>query len=291
MRTDGPVVIALDGTPHSAHTLEWGVAEAVRRDAPVLLTRVVDDAWLGTVWSWYPVVDPGGLEADVEEYLRAQRAAVQERHPGLAVEARTTHGQVVPSLRDLSEDAQLLVVGTRTPQRRARTGSTGAHVTAHARCPVAVVRTDPLAPTRPDDAVVVGVDGSPSSLTAADAAAAEARMRGCRLVVVHARPTVPDPSGTRSLPPLGMDDMDDLTHKEAQVVANTLRAENPGLTVDLVLVDDDPADALTRLAGSAALLVVGSRGLGRFRGMLLGSVSGAVVREATCPVLVVHDGT
>ena len=39
----------------------------------------------------------------------------------------------------------------------------------------------------------------------------------------------------------------------------------------------------------AALLVVGSRGLGTFRGMLLGSVSHAVLREATVPVVVVHD--
>ena len=291
MRTDGPVVVALDGTPHSAHTLEWGVAEAVRRGARVLLTRVVDDAWLGTVWSWYPIVDPGGLEADVDEYLLDLRRIVRERHPGLPVEIRTAHGQVVPALRELSEDAQLLVLGTRTPQRRARTGSTAAHVTAHAHCPVAVVRTDPLGTARPDGAVVVGVDGSPSSLAAADVAAGEARMRGCRLVVVHARPTVPDPSGTRSMAPLGMDDMDDLTHKEARVAVDALRSEHAGLEIDLVLVDDDPADALTRFAGGASLVVVGSRGLGWFRGMLLGSVSGAVVREATCPVLVVHDGT
>ena len=60
-------------------------------------------------------------------------------------------------------------------------------------------------------------------------------------------------------------------------------------TVELALVDDDPADALVNLGAGAALLVVGSRGLGSFRGMLLGSVSQAVLREATVPVVVVHD--
>ena len=72
-------------------------------------------------------------------------------------------------------------------------------------------------------------------------------------------------------------------------MAEKLRAENEGLTVELALVDDDPADALVGLAAGAALLVVGSRGLGSFRGMLLGSVSHAVLREATVPVIVVHD--
>src|SRR4051794_41979544 len=93
MRTDGPVVVALDGTPHSAHTLEWGLAQAGRRGAGVLLTRVVDDAWLGTVWSWYPIVDPGGLEADVDEYLLDLRRVVREQHPGLAVRDADLDGQ------------------------------------------------------------------------------------------------------------------------------------------------------------------------------------------------------
>lgn len=45
MRSDGPVVVALDGSPHGSHTLEWGVSEAVRRRADVLLVRAIDDSW------------------------------------------------------------------------------------------------------------------------------------------------------------------------------------------------------------------------------------------------------
>ncbi|MEZ0447973.1 universal stress protein [Cellulomonas sp. ICMP 17802] len=286
MRTDGPVVIALDGTANSAHTLEWGVAEAVRRQADVLLVRTVDEAWQVTAWSWYPIVGGSDVDGEAVQYLADQQARLLERHPGVPVETRVLHGQVVPSLRELSADAQLLVVGARPRDGRGRTGSTGAHVAAHARCPVAVVRA---ARTTPEAPVVVGVDGSSASLAAAHVAAHEAWMRGRALTVVHARPTIPDPFGRGSLPPLATDDEDDPTHKAARVVAENLRADNAGLVVDAALVDDDPADALTGMARGAALLVVGSRGLGGFRGMLLGSVSSAVVREATCPVLVVHD--
>ncbi|WP_421733969.1 universal stress protein [Cellulomonas sp.] len=289
MRTDGPVVVALDGTSNSAHTLEWGVAEAVRRQAEVLLVRTVDDAWQVTAWSWYPIVGGSDVDAEAAQYLADLQTRLLERHPGVVVKFRVLHGQVVPCLRELSGDAQLLVVGARPRTGHGRTGSTGVHVAAHARCPVAVVRTDPAHPTTPEAPVLVGVDGSASSLAAAHVAAHEAWMRGRPLTVVHARPSIPDPFGRGSVPPLATDDEDDPTHKAARVVAEALRAENAGLVVDLALVDDDPTDALTGLSRGAALLVVGSRGLGGFRGMLLGSVSSAVVREATCPVLVVHD--
>jgi nucleotide-binding universal stress UspA family protein len=289
MRADGPVVVALDGSPHSALTLDWAAHEAERRRAALLLVRVLDDTWQTMAWSWYPVVDLGDLATEVKEYLDVQAHLVEERHPDLTVETRALHGRVVPCLRDVSDDAVLLVVGARVRSGGARTGSTGVHVAAHARCPVAVVRSDPRRPTAPDAAVVVGVDGSPASLVAARLAAREAVLRGRPLRVVHARPTIPDPFGRGSVPPVATDDEDHPTHRAAAAVTDTLRAENDGLAVDLALVDDDPADALVNLGTGAALLVVGSRGLGSFRGMLLGSVSSAVLREATVPVVVVHD--
>ena len=109
-------------------------------------------------------------------------------------------------------------------------------------------------------------------------------MRGRALVVVHARRTIADDFE------LGAAGADDARLRAAWLVTEALVASRPGLDVHLELVDDDPAEALVELADGAALLVVGSRGLGAFRGMLLGSVSHDVVRTATCPVLVVHDG-
>lgn len=289
MRADGPVVVALDGSPHSALTLDWAVHEAERRHAALLLVRVLDDSWQTMAWSWYPVVDTRDLATEVKQYLDEQARVVEERHPALTVETRALHGRVVPCLRDVSADAALLVVGARVRAGGARTGSTGVHVAAHARCPVAVVRSDPRHPTRADAAVVVGVDGSSASLVAARLAAREAMLLGRPLRVVHARPTIPDPFGRGSVPPVATDDEEHPTHRAAASVTDALRAENDGLEVELALVDDDPADALVHLGTGVPLLVVGSRGLGSFRGMLLGSVSSAVLREATVPVVVVHD--
>jgi nucleotide-binding universal stress UspA family protein len=289
MRTDGPVVVALDGTPHSARTLEWGVAEAVRRQAPVLLVRVVDDTWQISAWSGYPAAGCTDLDIQVEQYLTEQAKVVEEHHTGVRVDTRTMHGQVVPCLGELSAYAQLVVVGAHLRTGRTRTGTTGVHVAAHALCPVAVVRSETQHLSTTGAPVVVGVDGSPASLAAARLAAREARMSERTLKVVHARPTIADPLGRGSFAPLTAGDENDPVHKAARAVTSTLRAENEGLEVDLALVDDDPADALVRMTAGAALLVVGSRGLGSFRGMLLGSVSSAVVREATVPVIVVHD--
>ena len=289
MRADGPVVVALDGTEHSAQTLRWGVDEAVRRRAPLLLVRTVDDSFLVTAWSWYPIIATDDVDTEAKSYLEDVTHSLSEHHPGVPVETRVLHGPVVPSLREVSAGAQLLVLGAHARTGRARTGSTGVHVAAHARCPVAVVRSDPDHPTTTDAAIVVGVDGSSASLAAAHVAAHEAWMRGRPLRVVHARPTIPDPYGRGGVPPLATADEDDPTHRAAHAVAQSLRAENDGLADELALVDDDPADALVSLGVGAALLVVGSRGLGSFRGMLLGSVSSAVLREATVPVVVVHD--
>ncbi len=84
-------------------------------------------------------------------------------------------------------------------------------------------------------------------------------------------------------------DPDDLTHRAAGRVLDRLRADHAGLDVHAELVDDDPVHTLVRSAQGATLLVVGSRGLGAFRGMLLGSVSAEVLREAPCTVLVVRQ--
>lgn len=284
MRTDGPVVIALDGSPHSELTLQWGLAEAQRRDARVVLARAYQEPREISQWSWYPVFEDLDFSTEAKEYLeeRAEHAAAQ--HPSLHVETALLHGSEVPQLRALSTDAQLLVVGARGGSARRHVGRVSAHLAAHARCPVAVVRAE--APAGPDAPVVVGVDGSPTSVAAAGVAAREAGLRGVGLVLTHARPTYPDPYGSG---PVVVTDEADPAHRAALTLADGLRAAHPGLDVRLHLVDDEPVHALVEAAREAQLLVVGSRGLGAFQGMLLGAVSSDVVRTAATSVLVVHE--
>ena len=288
MLTDGPVVIALDGSSHSAQTLRWGLDEAARRDADVLLVRVYREPREVVEWSWYPLLaEDLGLDTEAKEYLAAQLISARASHPALTIGTTLLCGPEVPELRRESENARLLVLGTTALAGHPRLGSVSGHLAAHARCPVVLVRGDGERATGP---VVVGIDGSPASLGAARAAAHEASLRDVPVIVVHAR-AADEHGGMPALAPMaeGAIDQNDPTHRAAQDVVDLLRSDFPGLDVRLALVNDNPVHALVRAAHDAQLLVVGSRGRGAFRGMLLGSVSNEVVRDATTTVLVMHE--
>ena len=136
--------------------------------------------------------------------------------------------------------------------------------------------------------VVVGVDGSSGSVHALAWAGREARVRNATLEVVAAWtyptpvllvPVAPDPPQVKTLRKDAREMIEHALEKVADDVA--------GLDVDLRVVEGDTSAVLLERAKGADLLVVGSRGLGGFRGLLLGSVSQQCVQHATCPVVVV----
>ncbi|ROT27250.1 universal stress protein [Micromonospora sp. HM5-17] len=143
----------------------------------------------------------------------------------------------------------------------------------------------------PAAAVIVGVDGSEGSLRAVDWAAEEARLRGAPLRVVHAFiwPLLGVPLGPAPMAPpeAGL-------RNEAQRIlesaADRARRAAPGVTVSTDLPARVPAAALIEASHGADLVVVGSRGLGGFSGLLLGSVGAQVTAHAACPVVVVRGG-
>ena len=162
-------------------------------------------------------------------------------------------------------------------------GSVASSVAAHAVAPVVVVRGDE--PTEPAAPVVVGVDGSPVSEAAIDFAVVAADLASCPLVAVH---TWWDPLFDPVTEPLlGWDAIVD---DERRVVAEQLAGRSaayPNLVVSTVVERSHASRALLDRARGARLLVVGSRGRGGFAGLLLGSVSRAMVHRAPCPVAVV----
>lgn len=136
--------------------------------------------------------------------------------------------------------------------------------------------------------VVVGVDGSPGSLQALSWAGREARLRNATLEVVAAWtyptpvllvPVAPDPPQVKTLRKHAREMIEHALEKVADDV--------DGVDIDLRVVEGDTPAVLLERAKGADLLVVGSRGLGGFRGLLLGSVSQQCVQHATSPVLVV----
>jgi nucleotide-binding universal stress UspA family protein len=135
--------------------------------------------------------------------------------------------------------------------------------------------------------IVVGVDGSPSSCQALRWAANQARLSGA-LVEVLTSWEFPTTYGWVPPYPPDFDPAGDAKRSLEQTVADVL-GDDPGIDVELVVVEGHAAPALVEAAEGASLLVVGSRGHGGFAGMLLGSVSEHCVHHAPCPVTVVRD--
>ncbi|MFF9401400.1 universal stress protein [Streptomyces sp. NPDC014744] len=127
--------------------------------------------------------------------------------------------------------------------------------------------------------VIAAVDGSSHSLEALDWAAREAVRRGLALVVVHARTPAP-----HSVQETQRREAEELLTQCVRRVSRLAPALHPTTLTPM----DFPAAALTSLSRDASLVVVGSRGLGGFRSLLLGSNSMAIASMAKCPVVVVH---
>ncbi len=125
--------------------------------------------------------------------------------------------------------------------------------------------------------VVVGVDGSASSTEALEWAAADARRRGLglRLVLVceHAR--------------LGRE-ATDFCARTLEAAHDRVRPLTDGVQVTTELLTGKVIDALVGESADADSLVLGSRGLGGFAGLLIGSVSMGAAGHASCPVVIVR---
>ncbi|HSK60905.1 MAG TPA: universal stress protein, partial [Actinomycetospora sp.] len=130
-----------------------------------------------------------------------------------------------------------------------------------------------------------GVDGSPAAAAAIDFAVATADAAGCPLVAVHTwwdpfLEAVPEPLLPREA----------VVDEERRLLAEQLAgrsSEYPDLVVSTVVERAHPSRLLLERARGARLLVVGTRGRGGFAGLVLGSVSRAMVHRAPCPVAVV----
>lgn len=134
--------------------------------------------------------------------------------------------------------------------------------------------------------IVVGIDASAGSLKALRWALEEAGLRGADLELVHSFPT-PE---LVTLPAIVTLPSDEELRKAAEAVLEDALVEvggSGGVPVILTVRSGPAAGVLTEVAQGADLLVVGARGLGGFRGLLLGSVTHAVVAHSPCPVVVI----
>ncbi|MEJ1231093.1 MAG: universal stress protein [Galbitalea sp.] len=133
--------------------------------------------------------------------------------------------------------------------------------------------------------IVVGVDGSPSSLDALRHAKQLAGLSGASVTAIISWQPLYNYSPV--VPPVEWSPEDDAREVLESALSAVFGAERPASLVAQAHLGN-PTVILLDASKSADLLVVGSRGLGGFRGLLLGSVSSACAEHASCPVLVVH---
>ncbi|MER7748955.1 universal stress protein [Streptomyces bacillaris] len=134
--------------------------------------------------------------------------------------------------------------------------------------------------TTHDLPVIAAVDGSTHSWQALDWATHEAVRRRLPLLIVHVRPL------TRTA------DEETRLREADELLAEAVRRSEalaPALNPSTLAPLDFPAAALVSLGRDASMVVVGSRGLGGFRSLLIGSNSLATASMASCPVVVVQD--
>lgn len=134
--------------------------------------------------------------------------------------------------------------------------------------------------------IVVGVDGSPQSVAALRWAARTAPALGAGIRAVGAWDYPPEYAG---YVPLGSDNFDEVTRKQVDEAVREAFGEEAPAGLSTSVVFGHPSQVLVRESEDATMLVVGRRGHGGFRGLLMGSVSAACVAHASCPVLVIHE--
>ncbi|MET8044140.1 universal stress protein [Micromonospora sp. NPDC005215] len=282
------VVVGVDGSQPALRAVRLAATEAARRHRPL---RVVH----GFIWPLLHVpVSPapdappgGGLRHQAEELVQAAVAEAEATVPGLSISGEIIDGEAAAVLVGESPTAALIVLGDRGLGGFSAlvVGSVAVQVCAYADCPVLVAR----GAQRPDEPVLVAVDGSPAARLAADFAAETAVSRGVPLLAVHAY-RHPGSSGPGDMQPLVYDEAK-LHGEQERMIAEWLTGlteHHRELRLTCRAVRGRTGAVLAEASGSAQLAVVGGQGRGEVTGLLLGSVSQSMLHHARCPVAVVH---
>lgn len=285
------IIIGVDGAERSEDALAFGHMLAKASATPVTVATV------------YPSQIATGFHGsrEYDDFMREDAEGTLARHADTLADLDDVDALAIPdlspprALQHLAEEqeASLIVLGSSRTGVLGRVfpGSTAERLLHGAPCAVAVVphgfRT--RAEHRPQT-IACAWDGTPTSDVAVATAAdlAEVASASLRLVRVH------DPQFSPFPPALGPGYVKLLKSMSGQARAGLEErashlAESIG--AETAFVEGDAARALLQVCDEVDLMVMGSRGYGPLRAVLLGGVSGKVVREAACPVIVVPLGT
>lgn len=242
--------------------------------------------------------DPHYSEENAYEALDAAVEAAVGPEAAGQVDRKVICDLPARALLEASQDADLLVLGSRGLGgfKGLLLGSVSEQCLHHATCPVAIVRGTGTAQgdeagtrhegSTPRERIVVGVDGSETGQRGLHWALEEARARHAAVDAACAwrSPIVGIRRGATRVDPAAID-------ADAQrVLDQAIDAEDTsGLPAPVrrIVRSGSATQVVLQAAAGADLIVVGSRGLGGFKGLLLGSVSHQIARHAPCPVVIV----
>jgi len=300
------ILVGVDGSAGSEVALRWAMREAALRSAASndaeqsVVTALM--AWtaqepFGGVLRALTIADHTTIAQAAEQRLESSIARVGPPAPAVELRRIVTPGEPVSALVERAGGADMIVAGTHGHGALGRVtiGCVTQGVLYHASIPVVVTRPahdDEAGPVRPADEdrrpVVVGVDGSEPSLAALRWAAQAAAVRHVPLRVLH---------GWGGYDPLYADALaaaqGSMARQAGRIVDRAVElgltpAGAPQVTVEPVVSSESGVRALLDASQQAQLLVVGSRGLGGFARLLLGSVSHQCVLHAACDIAVIR---
>lgn len=272
------MLVGYDGSAEADLALEWAAQTALLEHRPVQVA-IVDD------WS---IAMPGIPVWSESHWIELEERATQVLTQA-GVDDQTVsrkRGPLVATMIDMARDSALLVLGSRGHSRAGELfmGSVSQHLARHAPCPVAVVRAAEGSTNR----IVVGLDGSPASEEALGFACRRAERTGEKVTAVRAAKVGTVLLDGRGRMPDSLNEFLDEQEKQLESSVAEAAAAYPEVAIEPEFIALSAADALVEASRHASLVVVGSRGLNAFTGMLLGSVSHEVLHRAHCPVVVVR---
>jgi nucleotide-binding universal stress UspA family protein len=287
---ENPIVVGVDGSVSSDLAVEWAADAAQLRERQLKIVYVMEAPGPRIAYEHVSAE----LSAAARELTSRAESIARARHPALRIDSAAVHDDTAHALIRESDHASMVVVGNRGHGGfyDLVLGSTSLQTAMYAHCPVAVIRpraeaTEPSSRGR----IIVGVDGSPRSAASLELAFAEADLRDVGLTAVHAWLGV---MGEESAGMAYMHETDVLEANASTLLQEAIagwRARYPQVDVREIAVQGSAAGALINQSMGAEVVVVGCRGHGGFAGLLLGSVSQAVIHHAGCPVLVAHAPT
>ncbi|WP_137723461.1 universal stress protein [Prescottella subtropica] len=288
-RDANSVVVGVDGSAAAQAAVVWAARMCAARK---LSLRIIHALNFSPYTYGAPYLDVAGIydwmEVQGKDIVTAAAESARQVSADLDISTEISTMGGARWLVSLSEDSRALVLGASGRGAAGGIGSTAVNAASHGVCPVVVVhQRDGAVPD--SGPVVVGIDGSPTSERATAVAFEEAARRGVPLVAIHAWSDTPHGTlaGERSAirDPRGFEDA------EHEVLSERLAGWSdryPDVEIRRELYVDGPRTHLLAWSQKAQLVVVGSRGRGGFRGLLLGSTSNELVQKAQCPVMVVR---